>query len=212
MLRELWCALTGRCGEEYDSQSVQGNPSCFYGVPMTIGPVEQDYYPRADWFPNYPIIDDIGVRQDGPCTLLCCDNPTDIKREVRVVQGDDINPVSGIPLSDKARKRLQLDTFLFEYFPDAFLAVAEVAIVGNEQHNPGKPMHWAREKSKDQFNTAFRHYWERRRGVHKDTDGQRHLAKAIWRLSAQLQLDIEAERAAERAEYDAMISLAARED
>lgn len=100
----------------------------------------------------------------------------------------------GLPTEDKARKRLQLWTFMFEYFPDAWLAVVEVAIKGNEQHNPGEPLHWAREKSTDQMNTAFRHQWDYGRGIKKDTDGQWHLAKAIWRLSAQLQLDIEEER------------------
>jgi hypothetical protein len=105
-------------------------------------------------------------------------------------------PYLGLPTTDKERKRLQLDTFLFEYFPDVFLAVANVAIAGNEQHNKGEPLHWAREKSTDQLNTAFRHYWDYRRGIKKDTDGQWHLAKAIWRLSAQLQLDIEEDRRA----------------
>lgn len=100
----------------------------------------------------------------------------------------------GLPTDDKARKRLKLWTFLLEYFPDSFVAVANVAIVGNEQHNPGEPLHWAREKSTDQMNTAFRHQFDYGRGVKKDTDGQWHLAKAIWRLSAQLQLDIEEDR------------------
>lgn len=99
----------------------------------------------------------------------------------------------GLPTDDKARKALPLWTFLMEYFPDAFLAVANVAIAGNEQHNPGQPLHWAREKSTDQMNTAFRHMWDHGRGVQKDTDGQYHLAKAIWRLSAELQLMIEKE-------------------
>lgn len=100
----------------------------------------------------------------------------------------------GLPTDDKARKRLKLWTFLIDYFPDTFLALVEVAVTGNEQHNPGQPLHWAREKSTDQMNTAFRHQFDYGRGVKKDTDGQWHLAKAIWRLSAQLQLDIEEER------------------
>jgi len=99
----------------------------------------------------------------------------------------------GLPTDDKARKALPLWTFMMAYFPDAWLAVANVAIAGNEQHNPGEPLHWAREKSKDQMNTAFRHMWDHGRGVQKDTDGQYHLAKAIWRLSAELQLMIEKE-------------------
>lgn len=98
-----------------------------------------------------------------------------------------------LPTDDKARKALPLWTFLIEYFPDAFLAVANVAIQGNIQHNPGEPLHWDRSKSMDQMNTAFRHTWDYGRGVKRDTDGQYHLAKAVWRLSAQLQLDIEAD-------------------
>src|SRR5271155_1076193 len=100
-----------------------------------------------------------------------------------------------LPTEDKARKALPLWTFLTEYFLKAWIAVANVAIKGNEQHNPGEPLHWAREKSTDQMNTAFRHQLDYAMGVKKDTDGQWHLAKAIWRLSAQLQLDIEAEEA-----------------
>lgn len=99
-----------------------------------------------------------------------------------------------LPTDDKARKALPIWTFLMGYFPDALLAVVGVAVKGNEQHNPGQPLHWAREKSTDQLNTAFRHMWDHGRGTTKDTDGQYHLAKAIWRLSAELQLLIEAER------------------
>lgn len=102
--------------------------------------------------------------------------------------------VSGLPTTDKERKALKLWTFLMEYFPDAFLAVVNVSVKGNDQHNPGEPMRWAREKSTDQMNTAFRHMWDYGRGVTKDSDGQYHLAKAIWRLSAELQLLIEREQ------------------
>ena len=99
-----------------------------------------------------------------------------------------------LPTDDKARKALPIFSYTFEYFPDAYLAEVQVAVAGNEQHNPGQPLHWAREKSKDQMNTALRHIWDYGTGTKKDTDGQWHLAKAIWRLKAQLQLDIEAER------------------
>jgi hypothetical protein len=101
-----------------------------------------------------------------------------------------------LPTDYDARKRLQMFTYLMEYFPDSFLAELEVAIAGNEQHNPGEKLHWARGKSMDQMNTAMRHMFDYGSGVKKDTDGQYHLAKAIWRLKAQLQLDIEAERVA----------------
>lgn len=101
---------------------------------------------------------------------------------------------STLPTEDAARKELQLWTFLTEYFPDSFVEVVKVAVAGNRQHNPGQPLHWAKGKSTDQMNTAFRHQWDHKMGTAKDVDGCYHLAKAIWRLSAELQLTIEKER------------------
>jgi len=96
--------------------------------------------------------------------------------------------------TDGERGKFQLWTFLTGYFPDAFLAVVQVAVMGNEQHNPGEPLHWARHKSTDQMNAAFRHMWDHAFGAQMDADGCYHLAKAIWRLSAELQIVIEQQR------------------
>lgn len=105
-------------------------------------------------------------------------------------------PVS-MPDDYDGRKALPIWTGVVEYFPDALLEVAAVSKAGNDQHNPGQPLHWAREKSTDQLNTAARHMMQR--GT-KDTDGRRHLAKAAWRILAELQLEIEAEVAAKKGE------------
>jgi hypothetical protein len=63
-------------------------------------------------------------------------------------------------------------------------------------------MHWAREKSTDHMNKVMRHLDDYGRGIKKDTDGCWHLAKAIWRLKARLQLDIEEERALQNQQQD----------
>lgn len=105
--------------------------------------------------------------------------------------------MSGLPEGDKERKEINLYDFMFQYFPDAWYAVAMVAVIGNLQHNPGQPMHWAREKSKDQMNSGFRHLFDYGKGTKLDVDGRPHLAKTIWRFMAQLQLDIEEERKSE---------------
>lgn len=99
-----------------------------------------------------------------------------------------------LPTDDKARKALPIFTYVTEYFPDALIEECRVAVIGNAQHNPGEPLHWVREKSTDHFNTAFRHMFDHKRGSVKDVDGAYHLAKAIWRLKAALQLQIEADR------------------
>jgi len=103
------------------------------------------------------------------------------------------NRCTTLPKDAKERKQYPLATGFFDYFPDAIAAVAHVSWIGNEQHNPGQPLHWAREKSKDHADTALRHFAER--GT-IDTDGARHTAKAVWRMLALLQLEIEAEQEA----------------
>ena len=100
-----------------------------------------------------------------------------------------------LPTTDAERKALPIFDGVLMYFPDALMAVAAVSKAGNDQHNPGQPLHWARGKSMDQFNTGLRHSMDHRMGTRYDTDGGRHLAKAAWRALAALQLDIEEERA-----------------
>jgi len=106
-----------------------------------------------------------------------------------------IAPIRGLfPASAQGRKDHPVFTGFLMYFPDAIAAVAHVSKMGNDQHNPGQPLHWAREKSTDQMDTAIRHSMDHGVGTTKDTDGAYHLAKAIWRLCAELQLTIEKER------------------
>lgn len=100
-----------------------------------------------------------------------------------------------LPVEDKARKAIPLWDGCIMYFPKALMAVAEVSRIGNEQHNPGEPLHWAKDKSTDQKNTAIRHMVDHDTGLIRDTDGARHLAKAAWRVLAWLETEIEAEDA-----------------
>jgi hypothetical protein len=115
---------------------------------------------------------------------------------VAAFQGDDkpeTAPRIGLPTDYDQRKSLPIFDGCIMYFPLALLAVSEVSRLGNEQHNPGEPLHWARGKSMDQYNTCVRHLMDHRLGGRYDTDGGRHLAKAAWRALAALQLDIEQE-------------------
>ena len=106
-------------------------------------------------------------------------------------------PVPNVPLPTDAaaRKALPIFTGVMMYFPNAIAAVAAVSKTGNDQHNPGEPLHWARGKSMDQMDTATRHMMDHGMGQVKDTDGGYHLAKAAWRILAELQLTIEKENA-----------------
>ena len=95
----------------------------------------------------------------------------------------------------KARKATPLYSGVRVYFPDALEAVARVSMAGNEQHNPGTDLHWDRSKSGDELDAADRHLNDRAKGQVYDTDEQRHLAKAAWRILGALQKEIENHRA-----------------
>ncbi len=101
-------------------------------------------------------------------------------------------PTRATTLPDGAkRKEFPVASGVLDYFPDALVAVAEVSYRGNQQHNPGQPIHWARDKSTDEADTMIRHFLQR--GL-RDTDGIRHSAKMAWRALAILQKEIEAEQ------------------
>jgi hypothetical protein len=93
-----------------------------------------------------------------------------------------------LPEDAAARKALPIATGFVDYFPDAMAAVAELSRIGNDQHNPGKPLHWDRSKSGDESDALMRHFLQR--GT-LDTDGVRHSAKVAWRAMAMLQKEIE---------------------
>jgi hypothetical protein len=103
------------------------------------------------------------------------------------------NTETRIGLTSDAAKRKQIPvaTGVVDYFPDAIIAIAELSRVGNEQHNPGKPLHWDRAKSGDESDALMRHFIERGRD---DTDGVPHSAKVAWRALALLQKEIEEKR------------------
>lgn len=92
--------------------------------------------------------------------------------------------------SKQWRKERPLYSGVLRYFPKALLEVAHVSFIGNEQHNPGEPLHWAREKSTDQLDCVARHITDHGDNA-IDTDGGYHLAKAAWRSLAELELYLE---------------------
>lgn len=93
-----------------------------------------------------------------------------------------------LPDEAKARKTYPVASGFMDYFPDAIVAVSNISHRGNEQHNPGQPLHWARDKSTDEADTMLRHFLQR--GTF-DVDGVRHSAKMVWRALAFLQKEIE---------------------
>lgn len=96
-----------------------------------------------------------------------------------------------LPTDAKERKNMPIATGVIDYFPDALAAIATCSFVGNNQQNPGEPLHWNRSKSTDEADCLIRHFIER--GTF-DKDGVRHSAKVAWRALALLQKELENDR------------------
>lgn len=90
------------------------------------------------------------------------------------------------------RKQMPITTGFLDYFPLAIAEVAKCSKAGNDQHHPGKPLHWDKSKSTDHADCIARHLIDR---DSYDTDGIRHSVKLAWRALAYLQIQLENEKA-----------------
>jgi hypothetical protein len=95
------------------------------------------------------------------------------------------------------RKGKPLFSGCLMYFPDALMAVAEHSRKANDKHNPGQPLHWSKDKSKDHADCIARHLtdigpnWNDR-----DPEFDSYHATALaWRALALLQTVIDREKA-----------------
>jgi hypothetical protein len=94
-----------------------------------------------------------------------------------------------LPTDAAARKRVPLYSGVDVYFPDALVEVAKVSFEGNEQHNPGQPLHWAKEKSTDHEDCIRRHTLD---ALHcSGAERIKHMAARAWRALAALQTELE---------------------
>jgi hypothetical protein len=97
----------------------------------------------------------------------------------------------GLGNDPAARKAAPMASGVVFYFPNALAAVANLSKVGNEQHNPGEPMHWAFDKSSDEADCILRHLAQ---SGTVDTDGIPHSVKVAWRALALLERELLASR------------------
>lgn len=98
-----------------------------------------------------------------------------------------------MPLSDaEKRKQCPVSSGVLAYFPKAMKAIAHCSYVGNEQHNPGQPLHWDRSKSTDEDDAMIRHFIDSLGPEKVDADGVRHSTKCAWRALARLEKELEA--------------------
>jgi hypothetical protein len=171
-------------------EDLEGNPVTYY----SNGRAGMAYVLRADGGPLYPF----GYEGGGYTTEVYV-TPEEFRGGY---EGEPIflrnvssvaEPASSLPEDDAARNELPMFDGLLAYFPNALAAVAQVSKIGNDQHNPGEQMHWARGKSTDHLNKIVRHTVDAGK---KDARGVRHSARLAWRALALLQEELEREEGA----------------
>lgn len=93
-----------------------------------------------------------------------------------------------LPTDPKTRKEIPIFSGFLAYFPHAIAAAAQLSFIGNKQHNPGQPLHWAKEKSTDETDAQARHLLEMAMDEqHRDPDGVLAAVKNLWRAAANLE-------------------------
>lgn len=92
-------------------------------------------------------------------------------------------------LPPPTRKDMPVFSGVMQYFPDALMAIALHSKRGNDKHNPGQSLHWAKGKSTDHADCIARHLidigpnWD-----HLDPEtGSMHAMALAWRALALLQ-------------------------
>jgi hypothetical protein len=150
---------------------------------------------RSYWDEDYPFgYNACTVTKEGRWNRAIGESPLDLVSHVgdktpRAILAPTLqNVLRHLPETAEDRKSAPVVTGCIDYFPLAIAEIARISKAGNDQHNPGQPLHWAREKSTDHVDCIGRHLIER--GTF-DSDGQRHTAKAAWRALALLQTELE---------------------
>lgn len=62
-----------------------------------------------------------------------------------------------LPINSQERKNFPVMSGCLNYFPAALSGVAKISKQGNDKHNPGEPLHHARNKSTDHGDCIIRH-------------------------------------------------------
>lgn len=92
-----------------------------------------------------------------------------------------------LPTDAKERKAIPVYSGFICYFPDAIVEVAKVSKRGNDQHNPGAPLHWDRSKSGDELDALSRHLIDSTKTTNTLDDKIEEAAARSWRSMADLQ-------------------------
>jgi hypothetical protein len=97
-----------------------------------------------------------------------------------------------LPHDGAKRKEFPLYSGCIRYFPNALAAMAQLSLIANAQHSPGKKLHWAKGKSRDETDARQRHILDEAMAENgeipwHDSDGVHHAVKSLWRAAARVE-------------------------
>ncbi len=102
--------------------------------------------------------------------------------------GAELTPETeyGSKRTSARRKAQPIATGFLGYFPHAIAAVSECSKKGNDKHNPGEHLHWAKEKSTDEADCVARHLTDAlaEGPLTLNEDGVPHVVSLAWRALA----------------------------
>tara|TARA_R110002051_G_scaffold489_3_gene2229 strand:+ start:1994 stop:2302 length:309 start_codon:yes stop_codon:yes gene_type:complete len=89
------------------------------------------------------------------------------------------------------RKNTPIFSGVLNYFPLAIAEISKLSKLGNDKHNPGEPLHWAKEKSTDHKDCIARHLIDA--GTIDPDSEMFHDVGLAWRALANLETLLEAQ-------------------
>jgi len=93
-----------------------------------------------------------------------------------------------LPTDSEARKQVPIYSGFMAYFPRAIAAVAHQSWLGNEKHNPGQHLHWAKDKSSDHLDCVARHMIDQ---LDPNLNEIEEKTATAWRAMADLETALE---------------------
>lgn len=146
--------------------------------------------PMAEYFREAFGMNTLGIvpsKYMKPGTGSLVTSPVDVERVVEQLSRVHTGNQPILSTDSAERKATPIWSGWLQYFPLAHAAAARHSKRMNDKHNPGEPMHWAREKSKDHEDCASRHLIDVNH-FNEETQEYEEACSLFWRAGAILQL------------------------
>jgi hypothetical protein len=112
-------------------------------------------------------------------------------QELPIEEGHEELPTMRLSNDSDERKNTPIFSGVLNYFPLAIAAVAQLSKKGNDKHNPGEPLHWAKGKSTDHKDCISRHLIDA--GTIDPDSEMFHDVGLAWRALANLETLLESQ-------------------